>query len=48
MDPKYIFVISLLFYIPAVIWWRKISKHIESDIEKKKNTLIERTKDIKT
>lgn len=46
MDAKYMFILSLLFYVPAIIWWRKISKQIETDIEKKKMILTDRTKDL--
>ncbi len=46
-DLKLIIFISILFYIPAVIWWKKISDKIEVEIETNKEILIQRTLELK-
>jgi MFS family permease len=42
VDGKILLILSVLFYIPPVLWWRKISRQIEADIAKKKILMEER------
>ncbi|UYP48415.1 hypothetical protein NEF87_004700 [Candidatus Lokiarchaeum ossiferum] len=41
---KVLLIISLVFYIPPVIWWIKLTKDLPSEIKNKNQILIKRTK----
>lgn len=46
LDGRILLIISVLFYIPPIIYWRKISLKIEKEIEEKNTTLLKRTKEL--
>ena len=47
VDGKVLLITSLLFYIPPVIYWIKITKDLSAEIEKKGQILLERTNSLR-